>query len=74
MKSVYDDNDAICLIDELKKLPLSALKASVVAINCDEVNELRKFLKKTIVSFPIVTDPSKKVSYSNATNLSKFLN
>jgi hypothetical protein len=50
-------------IDELKKLPFQAMKASMVAINCADATDNRKFQKKSSITIPMLIDPTKKVSF-----------
>lgn len=64
---IYSDprrmNDEFRIIlDEFKKIPSTSLKTSLIAINCDDANDIRKFLKKSQLSFPLLTDPARKVS------------
>ncbi len=49
------------VISEMKKFPQKELKLSAVVINCDDSNDHRKFLKKNKgITFPLLSDPSKK--------------
>lgn len=50
-------------VDELKKLPLPAMKASIVAVNCADVADNRKFQKKTAITIPLLSDSTKKVTF-----------
>lgn len=53
------------ILNEFRKIPVTNLKISLVAVNCDESNDLRKFLKKNSYPFPLYTDPKK--SFMDAT-------
>ena len=50
------------ILDEFNKLPLASLNICSAAINCDESNDHRKFLKRNTLSCSLLTDPSKKVN------------
>ena len=57
------NNEFRIVLDEFKRIPTSILKVSLAVINCDDSNDLRKFLKKNILNFPLLSDPSKAVSF-----------
>jgi len=47
------------VLEEFKRLPVSTLGIGLAAINCDNPNEHRKFLKKNALKFPLLSDTSK---------------
>lgn len=63
---VYADprrmNDEFKLVlNEFQKIPSTNLRVGLLCVNCDDHNDLRKFLKKNTVRFPLLADPSKQV-------------
>eukprot|EP01038_Epipyxis_sp_PR26KG_P015524 gene15524-20954_t len=49
------------VLNQLIKVPKTTLKISLLAVNCDESNEQRKFLKKNVLPFPLLADTNKKL-------------
>lgn len=48
------------VLDEFNKIPCSSLKVAVGAVNCDDQNDHRKFLKKaTKPSYALLSDPTR---------------
>lgn len=48
------------IVNEFNKIPQKELKVSLAVVNCDDSNDLRKFLKKNSgVSFSILSDKTK---------------
>lgn len=54
-------NDQFSIVlSEFGRIPKGSLKMKILAINCDDVNDLRKFMKKnTALSTTILCDPSR---------------
>jgi peroxiredoxin len=52
-------DDFRLLLSQLNKIPKSALGIEVVAINADEWNDHRKYLKKNTLAFSLLADPKK---------------
>ncbi len=48
------------MLSQLNKVPKEKLNVETCAINCDDYNDHRKFLKKNSFSFPLFSDPSKE--------------
>lgn len=62
---VYADprrmNDEFKLVlSEFQKIPATTLRVGMLGVNCDDHNDLRKYLKKNPVRFPLLADPSKQ--------------
>lgn len=49
------------VVNEFKKIPQAPLNIALAAINCDDANDHRKFLKKVTLPFKLMTDPTKQV-------------
>jgi len=47
------------LMQELNKVPKNSLGVETVAVNCDDANDHRKYLKKNSASFALLADPNK---------------
>jgi peroxiredoxin len=49
------------VLEELTKIPLKDLKVSIAAVNCDDCNDIRKYLKKNKrVTFSLLSDSDKR--------------
>lgn len=47
------------ILSQFSKLPLATLKIAAAAINCDDVNDHRKYVKKNTFSCTLLSDPTK---------------
>ena len=53
-------SSAQVVLSQFNKLPLSTLKVAAAAINCDDVNDHRKYVKKNTLTCALLADPSKR--------------
>jgi peroxiredoxin len=49
------------ILNQFNRLPLISLKVASCAINCDDINDHRKYVKKNKLSCVLLSDPSRKV-------------
>lgn len=49
------------LLDQFNKIPKDTLKCSLLAVNCDDANDIRKYLKKHPLPYPFLCDPNRKL-------------
>lgn len=49
------------MLNQFNKLPLISLKIASCAVNCDEVNDHRKHLKRNTLTCTLLSDPTKQV-------------
>ena len=48
------------VLSQFNKLPLTTLKVAAAAVNCDDVNDHRKYAKKNTLTCALLSDPSKR--------------
>ena len=48
------------ILSQFNKLPLASLKVGTAAVNCDDTNDHRKYVKKNVLTCTLLNDPSKK--------------
>ena len=49
------------ILSQFNRLPLLTLKVASCAINCDDTNDHRKYVKKNKLSCTLLSDPTRKV-------------
>jgi hypothetical protein len=49
------------VLNQFNRLPLMSLKVASCAINCDDTNDHRKYVKKNKLSCTLLSDPSRQV-------------
>ena len=55
------------ILNQFNRLPLISLKVASCAINCDDINDHRKYVKKNKLSCVLLSDPSRKVKKQEKT-------
>ena len=53
------------ILSQFDRLPLISLKVASCAINCDDTNDHRKYVKKNKLSCTLLSDPTRKVFFSD---------
>ena len=51
------------ILSQFDRLPLISLKVASCAINCDDTNDHRKYVKKNKLSCTLLSDPTRKVFF-----------
>lgn len=49
------------ILNQFSRLPLTSLRVASCAINCDEFNDHRKYVKKNKLTCTLLSDPTRKV-------------
>lgn len=52
------------ILNQFSRLPLISLKVASCAINCDDTNDHRKYVKKNKLTCTLLSDPTRKVRKS----------
>lgn len=61
------------ILNQFNRLPLISLKVASCAINCDDINDHRKYVKKNKLSCVLLSDPSRKVKLAEKTYSISYL-